>query len=445
MKRNPRRPALSVTTGGKNVVSHAGARLLVDLADALGLTEGLSAAMAPTKARRRGHDRGQVLVDLAVALADGATTITDVARTLGAQPDLFGQVASTATTWRTLASIDDVAADRIAVARAEARRVAWEAGMDPGFYVIDIDGTLVDSHSEKAGAAPTYKRGFGFYPLMAYLDATGEALAALLRPGNAGSGTAVDHITVLDAALAQLPVDPGADEVMVRTDSAGCSHEFVDAARDRGVIFFVGHNLTAVLARVIPKIPTRAWVTAISADGTEEADWAEVAEITSLVDLSAWPVGTRAIVRREEAHPGAQLIFTDIDGHRYQVFLTDHASADIAFLEGVYRGRGRCECAIRDSKDTGLAHLPSGDFDINQAWLVAVLVAGDLMATTRCLLLEGELAKAEPKRLRYALFHAAGLLVRSGRRVTLRIAEGWAWASDLVTAWSRLPGWHLTT
>ena len=72
-------------------------------------------------------------------------------------------------------------------------------------------------------------------------------------------------------------------------------------------------------------------------------------------------------------------------------------------------------------------------------------MAGDLMATTRCLLLEGELARAEPKRLRYALFHAAGLLVSSGRRVTLRIAEGWAWAADLVTAWSRLPGWHLTT
>lgn len=440
-----RRPRLSVTTGGKNVVSHAGARLLVDLADDLGLSEGLSAAMAPTKARRRGHDRGGVLVDLAVALADGAKTITDVARTLGAQPELFGDVAATATTWRTLEAVDEAALARIAGARAAARRAAWEAGMDPGFYVIDIDGTLVNSHSEKEGAAPNYKHGFGFYPLMAYLDATGEPLAGLLRPGNAGSGTAADHIEILDAALAQLPLDPATDEVMVRTDSAGCSHGFLDACRSRAVIFFTGHNLTAAMAAAIAKIPARRWVCAISADGTEEADWAAVAEITDLVDLSGWPVGTRAIVRREEAHPGAQLSFSDVDGHRYQVFLTDHSSADVAFLEGVYRGRGRCECRIRDSKDTGLANLPSAIFGINQAWLVAVLIAGDLMAALKALCLEGELASAEPNRLRYALFHAAGIIVRSARRTTLRIAEGWAWADEIVAAFARLPSWQLTT
>jgi hypothetical protein len=211
------------------------------------------------------------------------------------------------------------------------------------------------------------------------------------------------------------------------------------------VIFFVGHNLTAAMAAVIAKIPGRRWVCAISADGTEEADWAAVAEITDLVELSGWPPGTRAIIRREEAHAGAQLTFSDVDGHRYQVFLTDHTCPDIAFLEGVYRGRGRCECRIRDSKDTGLANLPSADFAINQAWLVAVLIAGDLMAATRGLLLDGELATAEPKRLRYALFHAAGVIVRSGRRTTLRIAEGWAWAEELVAAWSRLPGWRFTT
>lgn len=280
---------------------------------------------------------------------------------------------------------------------------------------------------------------------MAYLDATGESLAGLLRPGNAGSGTAVDHITILDDALFQLPVDPKQTEVMVRTDSAGCSHGFLNAARERGVIFFVGHNLTAKMARAIAGLPSSAWVCAISADGTEERDWAGVAEITSLVDVSGWPVGTRAIVRREEAHPGAQLTFSDVDGHRYQVFFTDHTSSDIAFLEGVYRGRGRCECNIRDSKDTGLANLPSVDFAINQAWLVAVLIAGDLMAGIKALCLVGALATAEPKRLRYALFHAAGVLVRSGRRTTLRIAEGWAWAQELVDAFGRLPGWHLTT
>lgn len=444
MKRNRRRPAIGVTSGGKGVVAHAGARLLCDLADGLDLTAGLSEAMAPTKKRRRGHDRGEVLVDLAVAIADGATTISDL-RVLANQASLFGEVASTATAWRTLAAVDAAALARIAEARRGARRVAWEAGLDPGFYVIDIDGTLVNAHSDKQGAAPNYKHGFGFYPVMAYLDATGEPLAGVLRPGNAGSGTAADHVDVLDAALYQLPVDPADTEVIARADTAGCSHGFVDACRARGVRFIVGHSLTAEIAGVVLDVPERCWDPAITADGTDEREHAQVAEITEWVDVSGWPEGTRMIARREEPHPGAQLTFTDIDGHRYQAFVTDHPSGDVAFLEALYRGRGRCECAIRDAKDTGLANLPSAEFAINQAWLVEVLIAGDLLAWAKGLCLDGELAHAEPKRLRYTLLHTAAIVVHSARQTTLRIAEGWPWADELVAAFGRLPGWSLTT
>ncbi|HEY8620357.1 MAG TPA: IS1380 family transposase [Dermatophilaceae bacterium] len=444
MKGTQRRPSVIVTTGGRGAVAHAGARLLCDLADDLGLTDGLSAAMAPTKQRRRGHDRGHVLVDLAVALADGATAISDL-RALANQPALFGEVASVPTAWRTLEAIDAAARERIAGARAQARRQAWAAGMDPGFYVIDIDGTLVNAHSEKEQAAPTYKHGFGFYPLVAYLDRSGEPLAGLLRPGNAGSGTAADHIAVLDLALAQLPVDPHTTEVIVRTDSAALSHDFLEACRERACRFVVGHALTADLARIVLQVPESRWIPALSADGMDEREGAEVAEVTDLVDLAAWPEGTRMIARREEPHPGAQLTFTDIDGHRYQVFLTDHPERDVPFLETLYRGRGRVECAIRDAKDTGLANLPSADFQINQAWLALVLVAGDLLAWMKGLCLRGELAVAEPKRLRFALLHAAGLIVRSARRLTLRIADGWPWADDLVNAFGRLPGWSLVT
>jgi len=436
------RPRLSVTTGAKGVVNHVGGRLLCDLADDLGLTAALSAAMAPTKKRRRGYDRGQVLVDLAVAVADGAKSITDL-KVLRDQPALFGQVASQPTASRTLEATCDAALERIASARAEARKAAWAAGMDPGYYVIDIDGTLVNVHSEKEGAAPTYKRGFGFYPLVASLDATGEVLAGLLRPGNAGSGTAADHVVVLDQALAQLPVEPTSTEVMVRTDAAGYSHEFVDGCRERSVIFFCGRNLTAELATVIMQIPKTRWKKTISADGTEEREVGSVAEITDLVDLSAWPEGTRMLVRREEPHPGAQLTFTDVDGHRYQVFITDHCETDICFLEAVYRGRGRCECAIRDLKDTGLGNFPSASFAVNAAWLQVVLMAADLLAWTKGLCLEGELAKAEPKRLRYTLLHTAGIVVRSARRTTLRLAESWPWADELVDAFGRLPSWQV--
>ncbi len=437
MKRNSTRPRVLVIGDGRNVVAHAGTRVLCDLADALGLTDGLSTAMAPTKLRRRGHDRGQVLVDLAVMLADGGEAISDLA-VLADQPALFGEVASSATAWRTLDAIDDEVLVRIATARADARAQAWAAGADPGFYVIDFDGTLVNSHSEKEQAAPTYKRGFGFHPLMAYLDATGEALAAKLRPGNAGSNTAADHVEVLDLALAQLPIDPHEHEVIARTDSAALTHGFIDACRARGVRFAVGHDLTAPIRTACISVPNGWWVPAITANGTDERDDAEVAEITDLIDLSRWPVGTRAITRREDPHPGAQLTFTDYEGRRYQVFITDLDDPDIAYLEALHRGRGRAEKRICDAKDTGLANLPSKDFAINSAWVQLVLIAQDLLAWIKLLCLDGDLARAEPKRLRYTLFHAAGLIVHSGRRTRLRIATGWPWSEKLINTFTRV-------
>jgi hypothetical protein len=440
MQRNAARPNVVVTTGGKGVAAHAGARLLCELADATGLSEQLSAAMAPTKKRRRGHDRCQVLVDLAVAIADGATTISDL-RVLADQPGLFGDVASVPTAWRTLESVDAAALERIAVARAEARARAWGAGLDPGFYVIDLDATLVGAHSEKEGAAPNYKHGFGFQPLMAFLDATGEPLAARLRPGNAAPGNAEDHVIVLDESLAQLPVDPATSEVIARADAAGCSHRFTEACQQRGVRFVVGHKLSAAIAAVVMGMAKSRWRQAISADGTEERASGEVAEITDLVDLTSWGKGTRMIARRELAHPGAQLTFTDVEGYRYQVFITDHPQDDVCFLDALYRGRGRCERRICDAKDAGLTNLPSASFAINAAWLALVLMAGDLLVWMKGLCLEGELARAEPKRLRYTLLHTAGVLVRSARRTTLRIAEGWPWADELVAAFIRLPNW----
>jgi hypothetical protein len=269
-------------------------------------------------------------------------------------------------------------------------------------------------------------------------------LAGLLRPGNAGSGTAEDYIVVLDASLTQLPISPQDHEIVARADSAGCSHDFLNACQARNLRFCVGHPLTETMAQAVISLRDRAWTPATTADGSDLREGAEVAEITDLIDLSGWPPGTRAIARREDPHPGAQLTFTDVDGHRYQAFLTDLTDGDISYLEGIYRGRGRAECYIRDGKDTGLANLPSADFAINQAWLTIVLIADDLLAQLRGLCLEGELAQAEPKRLRYCLLHAAGLLVRSGRRITLRIAQGWPWDHDLVAAFARVPNWAAT-
>jgi hypothetical protein len=273
---------------------------------------------------------------------------------------------------------------------------------------------------------------------MAYLDATGEALAAKLRPGNAGSNTASDHVEVLDLALEQLPVDPHDHEVIARTDSAALTHGFIDACRARNVRFAVGHDLTAPIRTACLSVPKRRWQSAVTADGTDEREDAQVAEITDLVDISRWPHGTRMIVRREHPHPGAQLTFTDIDGHRFQVFVTDLPDPNIGYLEALHRGRGRAEKRICDAKDTGLSNLPSASFAINTAWVQLVLIAQDLLAWTKLLCLDGELARAEPKRLRYCLLHTAGIIVRSGRQTRLRIATGWPWADALTNAFTRV-------
>ncbi len=202
---------LQVLADDTPVVSHAGSALLVELADRLGLTDSLSAAMAPTRQRPSAHDPGRVVRDLAVMLADGGDCLADLGA-LRDQVDLHGAVASDSTAWRVIAGIDAEHLDRIRAAQARARARAWAAGARPDQIVLDIDSTLVTSHSEKEGATPTYTRGFGFHPMLCYLDATGEALAGVLRPGNAGANTAADHIGMLVDALDQLPGEVREDQ-----------------------------------------------------------------------------------------------------------------------------------------------------------------------------------------------------------------------------------------
>ena len=396
--------------------------------------------MAPTKQRRRGHDRGRVLVDLAVMLADGGETISDLA-VLRNQPALFGEVASTPTAWRTLDAVDDACLARLA-ARSSGGAGAG-VGCGSGSRVLcDRLSTArwSSAHSDKQGAAPTYKSGFGFHPLLAYLDATGEALAALLRPGNAGSGTAVDHVDrARRTRLAQLPVDPAKVEVIARADSAGLSPRFRRRLPgQRHVRFAIGHRPDRTSESPVWPFPSGGGVPAITADGTDEREDAEVAEITDLVDLSGWPDGTRVIARREEPHPGAQLTFTDVDGHRFQVFVTDCADADIAYLEALYRGRGRAEQRICDAKDTGLTNLPSASFAIN-ARLAHLRAHRPRPARL-------DPAPLPRRRPRPSRTETAPLLPPPRRRASrpqrtthpLRIADDWPWADHLARAFHRL-------
>jgi len=452
VKRNHTRPPLSVTADGKGIAAHAGTRLLAEMAEFTGLSGALSEALAPTVRRTRRHDPGRVLLDIALTLADGGDCLSDLS-VLRDQPAVFGSVASTPTASRVVDSVDADRLEAIRAARAEAREAAWAAGLCPvretGPLLIDFDATLVDAHSEKNGAGPTYKGGYGFSPLACFLDATNEALAVLLRPGNRAPHNADDHIEVLKLALAQLPVAPkGLDPVngvamVVRTDAAGASHKFVDALVERGIEFSIGMEMRQHVRLAILALSTRAWTEAITS-ACEIREGAEVAELTEL-DLSYWPVGTRAIVRREEPHPGAQFSLFDPGGWRHQVFITNSTDTDIAYLEARHRGHARIEDRIRCAKDTGLRNLPFGDFENNACWVELICLAQDLIAFTQGLVLEGELAKAEPKRLRYALLHTAGRLTTTSRRTTLRLQSEWPWAAALADGFTKLRSLPLTT
>ncbi|MCC6790660.1 MAG: IS1380 family transposase [Thermomicrobiales bacterium] len=427
---------VEVSSDGEGLVSHSGAFLLSELADRIGLTEALSEAMAPTRVRRSAHDPGVVLRDLVVAIADGGDCVSDLG-VLRGQLDLFGAVASESTAHRVIGSIDSDCLERIQAARAKARAAAWAAGAKPEQIVIDIDATLLEAHSEKESAAGNYKGGFGFHPLLAYLDETGEALAGLLRPGNAGANTAADHFTVLAGALEQIPRSELDSEILARADGGGATHAFTADCRSADIRFSVGYELTASVREAILSLPESRWQAAIEASG-ELREGAWVSELTDLVSLADWPERTRLICRRERAHPGAQLSFDDGEGHRFTCFLTDSEGGDLAALELRHRRRARVEDSIRTGKDTGMRNLPFGAFAANQAWLELSLLAQDLFAWAKALVLDGELALAEPKRLRQRLLHVAGRIVRSGRRKILRLPRGWPWAEPLRAAFERL-------
>jgi hypothetical protein len=434
---------VEVTTDGVGVVGHVGAALLRELADRLELTSMLGWRV-PAGDRRQRHPDAAVLRDLAVMLADGGDCLSDLA-VLRDQPELFGPVASTPTAWRVVERLaqDPDGLARLRLARAHARRRAWAAGGDPEveLLVIDADATLVLAHSEaKEGAAGTYKHTFGFAPLLAYLDrgqAPGEPLAGILRPGNAAPGAADDLIDLVDLALAQLPRSAGDQPVLVRSDSAGASTRLAWHLREQGVGFSVGMQIDAHVREAILAQPEHAWTRAVEPDSQVRAG-AEVCELTGWIDLHTWPPGTRLLCRREDAHPGAQLRFSDHDGHRFQVFLTDQTDPDLARLELRHRQRARVEDRIRAAKATGLANLPFDLWRRNAIWLELVLAAQDLTCWTQALLLNGPLAVAEPKTLRYRLLHVAARIVRHARRLILRLQASWPWAVELAGAFARL-------
>jgi len=440
---------VSVEPGGKGVVAHIGLHALGSLADALGLGSALTSRIEPASQRAPRHDRGKVLVQMALVLAGGGESCADVEH-LRAQRDLFGDVPSDSTVYRTFHEFDAVQRDEFARALADVRQKVWTKLDTKGPVILDFDATLVMGLAEsKENAAPTYKGGFGFHPLFCFSDLTGETLSHSLRPGNATAHNAADHVEVLDAALAQLPevIRAGhgvGDEstpsrgVIARADNAGCTQGFLAACRVRHVNFSVTARSNAQLQSAIYTVsqcedlwqPSRT-------QGGELRHGAAVCEVTDYLNLRKLPSGTRCIVRREPLHPGAQRSLFPSDEFRYWGFYTD-CDGDPVDLDLTMRAHAHVEDHIQRLKESGLTRFPFTNFEANANWLMTVAMAGDLVRWFQLLCLDGSWKDARPKALRWEIFHAPGRIVRGARRVVVRLLDGWPTAGQLLNVYQRI-------
>ena len=466
MKRNCV-PNLVLDPARESLISSSGALLLKETSRVTGLGRGLCRALSPWRPVRASHDPGDVVLDVALAVALGGDCLADVAA-VRSQPHVFGTVASDPTVSRVFAAlaidVDDTVA-AIRNVRANARAAAWARrrplGGTPGKrtggqVIVDIDATLVAAHSDKEGAEPTFKRGFGFAPMCAFVDhgqhGTGETLAIDLRPGKASPWNSADHLTTLDAALAQLP-EHERSQVLVRADTGACSKAFLHRITDAGLEYSIGFQAQDTVKAAIEAIPEQAWRAAVDGDG-EPRDGAQVAELTAWMPTPVtqnrasrpgpkdWPTAMRVIARRERPHPGAQLRLTDHNGWRITCFATNTKSSGwtLAALEVRHRQRARCEDRIRSLKDTGLRNLPFHDYAKNRIWVEVVALAADLLAWTQTLAFDAtEPARRwEPKRLRFRILAVAGRIIHSGRQRRLRLPRDWPWNQLIDTGWATL-------
>jgi hypothetical protein len=461
---------LSVTADGEGLIGHAGAVLLRKLADQCGLTALLGPALA-----RAGKspllDRGVALVSTAIAIALGATSMRDIA-VLGHLERVLGAAPSDTTVRRTLELADPRTLDKIARVRAKVRAHVWSliaarpAGFPwleiagkvlAGWLVIDLDATLITAHSDKEGAAPTFKKGYGFHPLAAWLANTAESLAMLLRPGNAGSNTFADHAAVLTAALRQIP-SRWRSRLLVRVDGAGASHELITcllslAGRRRTVLFTCGWAITEPDEQAIRLLPASAWKPGIGQDGAVQED-KHVAEITHLLSRAAgWPAGLRWIVRRTKPSRRQAKNLTAFEkatGWRYSIICTNIPAAGgvpavpgshhAQFIDVLHREHAVVEDNVRVNKAMGLRNLPSKTWRVNCGWVLAANIAADLSAWCRLLGLydQEDLKDAEPDTLRYRLLSLPARLARHARARVLRISRTWPWKEAFLTCWHRL-------
>jgi hypothetical protein len=472
---------LEVRADDKNLIGHAGVVLLRKVADRVGLTRALTAALPKGTGQGR-RDRGIALIQPACAIALGATNILQAEQLQQHWRRLFGRPVSDSTLRRTLEAVDGPVAARIERVRAAIRRVVWtllalRPGGFPwiavcgrkltGWYVLDLDATIVTCTSRKEGAAGTFKGGFGHMPLGAWVANTRECVAMLLRQGNAPPNDVADHRTVLAAALRQLPL-PLWSKLLIWIDGAAFSHALLDHLQQlttsrRRVRWVTGWAINTADEAAIALLPEKVWTHALRQDGTlhelkgPEGEWIsyQVAEITGVRDLTGWPAGMRLIVRRVKPSRRDLKKLTAFEkktGWRYQIVATNipltsglsgvAGSGQVWFIDALYRDHAEVEDRVKAIKRIGLGLLPSTSWQLNTAWVLAATIAADLDAWTRLLLLhdDPELAAAEPETIRMKLYHLPARTTSHARRRTLHLDQSWPWAQAFATAWH-----HATT
>jgi hypothetical protein len=454
---------LELTGGASGLIAAVGAPLLRLLAEESGLRAGLSKALTRS-GFVPGHDRGQVLIDVAVALGLGATSVAGAVATLQQSQAALRTVASTPTAWRAFEELDDTALATIEKVRAAHRRAVWArlaerpdgfpwvrvAGYTwHGWIVLDVDASLVESHSDKEGAAPTYKKHiFGLHPIIVSCANTDEVLAVLLRKGNAGSNTVADHVTVLRQAIAQLP-PRYRRKIIFRADGAGATKDLLawiktEAARHGYTWHYsVGFDVTEPVRDAIATVRPSVWACALTPDNKVRRG-AHVTDITGLLTLpDGWPPDMRVLARTEPLHPRHRKQASPIEkqrGQRFQAIATDLPGHHYPRLDAFHRNHAGIEAVIKNGKDLGLRRLPSYSFAFNQAWCTAVAIAADLLAWLRHLALDHhpQLRKATPATLRRAILNIPARLAHRARKRLIRLGDDHPYQADLILAWNKI-------
>lgn len=456
---------LELTTGITGLINAVGAPLLRLLTERTGLRAELSQALGALRPDfLPGHDRGQVLTDTAVAMVMGAVSVGGAAGTLGQCRAALGQVASAPTIWRAITEVDGQALETIAAVRAVHRRRIWQrlADRPEGFpwievagrvwadwIVIDVDASLVETHSDKEGSAPTYKRHvYGLHPLLVTCANTGECLVAQLRAGNAGSNTVCDHVQALTAAIAQIP-EEHRQRIIFRADGAGATKGLLEwivaEAANHGYTWYysVGFDVTEPVRQAITEVPDRIWAAALTPDNRIRRD-AHVTEITGVLTLAdGWPDGIRIMARTEPLHPRNRKQASPIErerGQRFQATATNLPGNHYPKLDAFHRNHAGVESIIKQGKDLGLRRMPGHAFAFNQTWCTLVALATDLVSWLRLLALDHHetLGKATPALLRALILNVPARVVHHARRRLIRIDDDHPHHADLTLAWTAI-------